>query len=294
MSEPDAVSEASQPSPRGSEPNTWAYASVQNDWGKPIDAVYLWHRYDTDHYDAGNWVGLGKGEDSPSIRVGYWTGLFRTGYDYWRISFEVDGVIWTCKDDFYCFLKYDDAERQVRCRVYREGNEGKMEVRCPVSTNCTVSLTRQESNALQFMFITGDGGLWHSIRHNDGAWTTAGSVKHEAGDKGAVKAAAATKTASNVDQLLFSTSEGGLWHTIRYADGAWQDARDVKGVLGFEGTVTAVAAASVRPNEAEFLFATSDGRWWHTIRHPDGSWQAVRDVGSEIGDPGAAAAALAN
>lgn len=87
-----------------SNPNSWATATVKNDWGSPISMVTLKHRYDTDHYDKKSWERLDNGETGESFGVGFWTGAFRTGKDYWKIIFEADGVLWTCKDNFYCFL----------------------------------------------------------------------------------------------------------------------------------------------------------------------------------------------
>jgi hypothetical protein len=126
-----------------SAPNSWAKATVKNDWGSTISIVKLNHRYDNDHYDAKSWPSIDNGKSGDTFDVGFWTGFGRTGKDYWLISFEVDGKIWTCKDNFYCFLTSDDKNGSVTCRVYKDGDEGKMQVICPKSGNCTVSLTSQ-------------------------------------------------------------------------------------------------------------------------------------------------------
>lgn len=121
-----------------STPNTWAKAAVKNDFGTEIHNVTLKHRYDNDHYDKGSWDAIPSGEESSAISVGYWTGFLRTGKDYWWISFEALGKIWTCKSNFYCFLREDDD--YVRIIVSRDGDNAKMYVDCPVSGDCTVSL----------------------------------------------------------------------------------------------------------------------------------------------------------
>lgn len=123
-----------------STPNSWAKANVKNDFGEKIFNVTLNHRYDSDHYDNESWDSLDNGETSSDFSVGYWTGFGRTGKDYWFIQFEAGGRIWTCKDNFYCYLTADDKNKAVTCRVYKDGSDGKMEIICPRSSNCTASL----------------------------------------------------------------------------------------------------------------------------------------------------------
>lgn len=123
-----------------STPNSWTTVYIENNWGEEITNVTLKHRYDTDHYDEKSWNTINNGEHSDSMTVGFWTGFGRTGRDYWQISFEADGLIWTCKDNFYCFLTSDDVNKNVICRLYKDGNNGKMDVICPVSSGCTVSV----------------------------------------------------------------------------------------------------------------------------------------------------------
>ena len=123
-----------------SKPNSWAKAEVKNYWGGKITNIQLIHRYDNDHFDSHSWEYLDNGITSSSFDVGFWTGLGRTGKDYWLIKFEADGKIWTCKDNFSCFLTSDDKDKIVSCHIYKEGEKGKMEVICPVSGTCTVSL----------------------------------------------------------------------------------------------------------------------------------------------------------
>lgn len=126
-----------------SDPNTWATATVENGMGSQISRVELRHRYDTDHYDHGKWPVIDNGaKGEPVFSVGYWTGAFRTGYDYWWITFEEGGNTWVCKENFYCYLKEADAGGTVICKVYKSGSSAKMDVICPKSSSCTVSLQR--------------------------------------------------------------------------------------------------------------------------------------------------------
>ena len=128
------------------EPNTWAKATVRNEWGSTIRNVRLHHRYEHAHEEEKSWASLEDAEEGDAFDVGYWTGFLSTGYDYWFISFEADGKLWTCKDNFYCFLTGDDAGQTVVCRVYREGGAGKMEVACPKSSKATVGLASQPAS----------------------------------------------------------------------------------------------------------------------------------------------------
>ena len=129
------------------QPNTWAKAAVKNDWGSEISNVELHHRYDNDHKDDGSWDSIENGQTGETFDVGYWTGFLRTGYDYWLVKFEADGKSWTCKDNFYCFLTGDDQGGTIVCRVYKDGGEGKMEVKCPQSSSATVGLSSADAES---------------------------------------------------------------------------------------------------------------------------------------------------
>ena len=90
-------------------------------------------------------------------------------------------------------------------------------------------------------------------------------------------------------QLVASTSVGGVWHTIRHADGSWVPSfGDVKGQEANDpGYFAAVGCAGVG-DELHVVGLTDVGGMWHTIRHADGSWQpSFGDVkAQEANDPG--------
>jgi hypothetical protein len=90
-------------------------------------------------------------------------------------------------------------------------------------------------------------------------------------------------------QLVGLTADGGMWHTIRHADGTWQPFfGDVKAQESNDpGHFSAVGCAGVN-GELQLVGLTADGGMWHTIRHADGTWQPFfGDVkAQESNDPG--------
>jgi hypothetical protein len=99
-------------------------------------------------------------------------------------------------------------------------------------------------------------------------------------------------------QLAGVTSDGKLWHTIRYPNGGWAPFGDVEGQTGDGGFITDVAVRVIGagPNGVLHLCAVnSDGRLWHTIRNPDGGWYPFGDVEGQAGERGRfVSVALAN
>ena len=94
---------------------------------------------------------------------------------------------------------------------------------------------------------------------------------------------------ADVLDLSGVTADGGVWHTIRHADGSWDSFGDVRGQAGNPGTFVDIGTAGSLHDELHLCGTTSDGGLWHTIRHADvvGSWQSFRDVRGPAGNPGA-------
>ena len=85
------------------------------------------------------------------------------------------------------------------------------------------------------------------------------------------------------------TTTGGLWHTIRRADGTWTQFGDVKGQAGNPGTVVDADVAVVGNSQDYVLHlcaVSADGHLWHTIRKANGTWTAFGDVEGKAGDRG--------
>src|SRR6266700_550437 len=139
----------------------------------------------------------------------------------------------------------------------------------------------------QYMFATADGHLWHTLRRADGSWTGLGDVQSQFTIPGPVMVVAATGDGTAGEtQYMFATADGHLWHTLRRADGSWQGLGDVQSQFTIPGPVTAVAAAGDgTAGETQYMFATTDGHLWHTLRRADGSWQGLGDVQSQFAIP---------
>ncbi|GLV55881.1 hypothetical protein KDH_27250 [Dictyobacter sp. S3.2.2.5] len=114
---------------------------------------------------------------------------------------------------------------------------------------------------------------WEPDRYDDIAtWSGPIDVKSSAGNPGSVSAISCASPADNELHVCAVTSDGNLWHTIRHPNGAWDAFGYVKGQTGNPGPIHAVACASPNPGEVHICVITSDGRFWHTIRHPNGAW----------------------
>jgi hypothetical protein len=144
-----------------------------------------------------------------------------------------------------------------------------------------VAATSSATDEAQFIFADDDGHLWHTIRHPDENWTEPGDVNRQFDIPGRVVSIAATSSASNEAQFLFTTEGGGLYHTIRGPDTHWSGLGDLTAHFGVDHISPVVAAASSATHQAQFVFAT-DGHLWHTIRGPDTHWSEPGDVNGQI------------
>lgn len=146
--------------------------------------------------------------------------------------------------------------------------------------------------------VTSDGGLFHTQRVMDGwlnvlgPWTPLDDVKAAArSDPGpVVDVDFATDSYSNVHAIV-ATSDGGVWHTINYRNGSWQQIFSVKYATRTDpGRVVAVTASAVPEvllaADVAFGAVTSDGGLFHAVRRPNGDWTPLGNVKAEAGNPG--------
>jgi hypothetical protein len=135
----------------------------------------------------------------------------------------------------------------------------------------------------QFIVTTSDGQLLHTVRESTGTWQPLGDLKYVDRVPGNVVALGGTNGSNGTTQFVFTTNDGHLWHTIRHADGTWQQLGNLSGALGYSGVVTTIAGAKGLNGETQFVFATNSARLWHTRRYENGDWTRVDDLGKELG-----------
>ncbi|MEG4087259.1 hypothetical protein, partial [Microcoleus sp. POL10_C6] len=82
-----------------------------------------------------------------------------------------------------------------------------------------------------------------------------------------------------------TTSDGKLWHSIRFPSGSWSSFGDVEGQTGDRGFITDVALQGIS-DVIHLCAINSSGSLWHTIRQADGSWSPFVDVKVAAGNRG--------
>lgn len=158
----------------------------------------------------------------------------------------------------------------------------------PGSPQNSFAATCSDPQAAQFILSCQDGGLWRLVRQPDQTWFGREDVWTKiARPPGTVVSVAAASSGPGIAQFFFCTDQGGLWHTIRNsADGSWTGAGDVWGQIQRPASnVVAVAGVGTNGGEAQFIFCSTDGHLWHTLRHADGSWSGLGDVNLQVAIP---------
>jgi hypothetical protein len=132
-----------------------------------------------------------------------------------------------------------------------------------------------------------DGGAWHTIRRANGTWLLFGDVFGQAGNPGSIQDVSISGNGATGDlHVLASTTDGGVWHTIRQANGGWLPFGDVTGQAGNPGVVGSVATALIGGDLHVVVQTSNDGKAWHTIRRANGAWLFFGDVTGQAGNPG--------
>ena len=149
---------------------------------------------------------------------------------------------------------------------------------------------------LHILAIDQNSGLWHTIRTADGAWPFAfGDVQSQTrkvGPNAGIGPTPNVTCAANAKgdlHILAIDQNGGLWHTVRMADGTWPSAfLDVQsqtrkvGPNDGIGPTPYVACAANATGDLHILAIDQNGGLWHTIRTADGTWPfAFADMQSQ-------------
>ncbi|MEV7611835.1 S1 family peptidase [Streptomyces sp. NPDC089799] len=128
--------------------------------------------------------------------------------------------------------------------------------------------------------VSNSGGLFHTIRKQDGTWLKFGDVFGVAGTLGNLSGVTATNI--GYDLHVVAVADGKALHTVRNAAGQWTPFKDI--TSGKVANVTAAATAVVR---GELQVTTvSGGKAYHTIRQGNGNWLAWGDVAGAAGATG--------
>ena len=114
------------------------------------------------------------------------------------------------------------------------------------------------------------GGLGHSRRRRDGTWDTDfADVKAATTDPGSVVATGCAADAAGVLHVCAITVDGGMWHTLREADGTWQPYfGDVRGSTTNPGAFQSLACAAEPGGTLQLCGSTDDGGYLASAAPP--------------------------
>ncbi|MEW1904889.1 trypsin-like serine protease [Streptomyces sp. NPDC086147] len=128
--------------------------------------------------------------------------------------------------------------------------------------------------------VSNNGGLFHTIRKEDGTWAKFGDIFGVAGTLGNLTSV----TAMNIgwDLHVVAVADGKALHTVRNKDGHWTPFKDI--TTGKVPQVTAAATAVVRGEL--HVITISGGKAYHTIRQSTGNWLTWGDVAGAAGTTG--------
>ncbi|QGV76882.1 CehA/McbA family metallohydrolase [Streptomyces ficellus] len=150
-----------------------------------------------------------------------------------------------------------------------------------------VSVAAMPDGSAQLLSYGTNGAMYHCVRERDGAWTAWG---RPAGYNGSPAfsgpALAITGLPDGSAQVLAIGLDGIVYHQQRRADGSWTGFRPPRGVTTPTMGASAVGIAGMPDGSAQVVTVGLDGRVWHNVRNPDGSWTPFAPVpGPNSRDP---------
>ncbi|QES51799.1 hypothetical protein DEJ50_32050 [Streptomyces venezuelae] len=142
-----------------------------------------------------------------------------------------------------------------------------------------VSVTAMPDGSAQLLGYGTDGAMYHCTRGRDGAWT---AWRRLAGYHGAPTfsgpALAITGMPDGSSQVLAIGLDGIVYHQVRRPDGSWTGFRSPRGVTTATMGASAIGIAGTPDGSAQVVAVGLDGRIWHNIRKPDGSWTPFAQI----------------
>ncbi len=142
-----------------------------------------------------------------------------------------------------------------------------------------VSITAMPDGSAQLLSYGTDGAMYHCARGRDGAWTAWGRL---AGYNGAPTfsgpALAITGMPDGSSQVLAIGLDGMVYHQLRRPDGSWTGFRPPRGVTTATMAASAIGITGMPDGSAQVVAVGLDGRIWHNVRKPDGSWTPFAQI----------------
>ncbi|MCX5015288.1 CehA/McbA family metallohydrolase [Streptomyces sp. NBC_00555] len=136
-----------------------------------------------------------------------------------------------------------------------------------------VSITAMPDGSAQLLSYGTDGAMYHCVRGRSGTWTAWGRL---AGYNGAPTfsgpALAITGMPDGSSQVLAIGLDGMVYHQQRRPDGSWTGFRPPRGVTTATMGASAIGITGTPDGSAQVVAVGLDGRIWHNVRNPDGSW----------------------
>jgi hypothetical protein len=132
-----------------------------------------------------------------------------------------------------------------------------------------------------WLIVSNNGqALHHTLRKDTGSWQgTWGdvlAVMNGRPDTGAIRSATFhTDLTGNLHVCVLTTLHN-IWHTIRFAAGNWQGnwGNVNNQSSGLPAQLVTALASSVSADNSFQLCALTPTNIYHTIRHPNNTWQA--------------------
>ncbi|MFG2771086.1 CehA/McbA family metallohydrolase [Streptomyces sp. NPDC048350] len=142
-----------------------------------------------------------------------------------------------------------------------------------------VSIAAMPDGSAQLLSYGTDGSMYHCVRGRDGGWTAWGRLAGYGGASSfAGPALAITGMPDGSSQVLAIGLDGKVYHQLRRPDGSWTGFRPPRGVTTATMGASAIGITGTPDGSAQVVAVGLDGRIWHNMRKPDGSWTPFAQI----------------